>query len=344
MSASFARYAAFLRNNEPAYVVSRNNVPSGQRDEFFTTDRGFAVVSIQISKTDSTLLFLTGDVNYDSPTGLCTAIFRRNGTTNNWDGPSHIFVKRDGVWVTLSYVRKHNIAVAVEEAAEDAAEEATDYTIRNYVRPITKESVRATYIIPLRLRPEFIKSETVPTVPLFPIHRDFLWKFIHTKVEDPSHVAQMEAEWHAADAEIEIPAQRNTGKQIPFARKMIAGDLRGEFIGSKTGLAINFWHIPEGVANISRPRIYCIWQLSEEVASATAAAAAAEEATEEATDDTITALQTRLADTEAALKAAEGRQIAVAAAAILAGQKLKEQEAINTKLMERLATLEKILL
>lgn len=59
---------------------------------------------------------------------------------------------------------------------------------------------------------------------------------------------------------------------------------------------------------------------------------------------TITALQTRLADTEASLKASEDRQIAVAAAAILAGQKLKEQEAINAKLMERLATLEKILL
>lgn len=62
-------------------------------------------------------------------------------------------------------------------------------------------------------------------------------------------------------------------------------------------------------------------------------------------------LESRLAAAEeliqaqtAALKAAEDRQIAVAAAAILASQKLKEQEEINKKLLERLSALEKILL
>ena len=62
-------------------------------------------------------------------------------------------------------------------------------------------------------------------------------------------------------------------------------------------------------------------------------------------------LESRLAAAEeliqaqtAALKAAEDRQIAVAAATILASQKLKEQEEINKKLLERLSALEKILL
>jgi hypothetical protein len=62
----------------------------------------------------------------------------------------------------------------------------------------------------------------------------------------------------------------------------------------------------------------------------------------------VPALEARLAAAEefiqtqaAALKAAEDRQIAVAAAAIFASQKLKEQEEINKKLLERLSALEK---
>ena len=62
----------------------------------------------------------------------------------------------------------------------------------------------------------------------------------------------------------------------------------------------------------------------------------------------VPALEARLAAAEefiqtqaAALKAAEDRQIAVAAAAIFASQKLKEQEEINNKLLERLLALEK---
>jgi hypothetical protein len=41
------------------------------------------------------------NILYASPSALCKAKMHRDGETNDWDGPSHCFVQRNGVWVNL---------------------------------------------------------------------------------------------------------------------------------------------------------------------------------------------------------------------------------------------------
>jgi hypothetical protein len=38
---------------------------------------------------------------YTSATALCKARFNRDGKTNEWAGPRHVYVRRNGVWISL---------------------------------------------------------------------------------------------------------------------------------------------------------------------------------------------------------------------------------------------------
>jgi hypothetical protein len=35
-----------------------------------------------------------------TPSGACKLVLRRGGDTNEWQGPRHLFVERDGAWVS----------------------------------------------------------------------------------------------------------------------------------------------------------------------------------------------------------------------------------------------------
>jgi hypothetical protein len=54
---------------------------------------------------------------YASPSALCKAKMHRDGGTNDWDGPSHCFVQREGRWVNLKDVQTV-LAVAQQENRE----------------------------------------------------------------------------------------------------------------------------------------------------------------------------------------------------------------------------------
>jgi hypothetical protein len=42
----------------------------------------------------------TGDKqSYKSASAVCKASLNRNGETNEWQGPSHVFVQIDGKWI-----------------------------------------------------------------------------------------------------------------------------------------------------------------------------------------------------------------------------------------------------
>ena len=43
----------------------------------------------------------TTGTEYKSASAFCKAVFVRKGKTNEWAGPKHIFVMRDGNWVSL---------------------------------------------------------------------------------------------------------------------------------------------------------------------------------------------------------------------------------------------------
>lgn len=38
---------------------------------------------------------------YTSPSALCKSALKRNGETNEWNGPKHVQLYRDGQWVSL---------------------------------------------------------------------------------------------------------------------------------------------------------------------------------------------------------------------------------------------------
>lgn len=76
---------------------------------------------VRVHKTATTLAFVYGGVHLDSPTATCKAVLPpRNGETNEWAGPRHLYVKRGDVWV--------NIKTA--QTAPFIAEEPRPITIR----------------------------------------------------------------------------------------------------------------------------------------------------------------------------------------------------------------------
>lgn len=56
---------------------------------------------VRILKTATMLGFVYKGKTYKSPTALCKAAFTRKGTTNEWAGPDHVYVKRGSVWVNI---------------------------------------------------------------------------------------------------------------------------------------------------------------------------------------------------------------------------------------------------
>jgi hypothetical protein len=45
--------------------------------------------------------FLLSDSSYHAnPTSACKALLNRSGRTNEWNGPRHLFVERDGAWIS----------------------------------------------------------------------------------------------------------------------------------------------------------------------------------------------------------------------------------------------------
>ena len=46
----------------------------------------------------------TTSAEYKSASAFCKALFNRDGKTNEWAGPRHLFVMRDGNWVSLNGV------------------------------------------------------------------------------------------------------------------------------------------------------------------------------------------------------------------------------------------------
>lgn len=45
--------------------------------------------------------FQFNHIIYTSPTALCKARFTRKGKTNEWCGPKHLYVLRNGSWINL---------------------------------------------------------------------------------------------------------------------------------------------------------------------------------------------------------------------------------------------------
>ncbi len=46
---------------------------------------------------------------YSSPTGVCKANLKHHGgVTNEWQGPAHVLVKREGYWISLKNLMKNH--------------------------------------------------------------------------------------------------------------------------------------------------------------------------------------------------------------------------------------------
>jgi hypothetical protein len=53
------------------------------------------------ANTTEKLGFLTHEGTLaTSPSAACKLILNRNGQTNEWNGPRHLFVERDGIWTS----------------------------------------------------------------------------------------------------------------------------------------------------------------------------------------------------------------------------------------------------
>jgi hypothetical protein len=96
-----ARFKPFVKDGETFICITSQ---SGGRTLEPTPEQ--LAVSGKIVNTPTRWGFFANNTLYKNTTATCKALLNRNGATNEWRGPRHVYVCRDGVWKrfdTLSY-------------------------------------------------------------------------------------------------------------------------------------------------------------------------------------------------------------------------------------------------
>jgi hypothetical protein len=76
------------------------------RNTISPTQEELALSGVCINTPDN-CGFLINNQLYKSTTAVCKALLVRNGRTNEWAGPSHLFIYRDGTWRSYASLRKN---------------------------------------------------------------------------------------------------------------------------------------------------------------------------------------------------------------------------------------------
>ena len=95
-----ARFKSFVQDGETFICITSQ---SGGRTLEPTPEQ--LTFSGKIVNTTTQWGFFANNTLYKNTTATCKALLNRNGVTNEWRGPRHVYVCRDGVWKRFDTLR-----------------------------------------------------------------------------------------------------------------------------------------------------------------------------------------------------------------------------------------------